>query len=130
MQVQVSLKIEISATAGLSQMEQQIQEAGQQAMREALKQAIKQQEEHNRRCPHCGQRQRRLQGTARRTIATTFGRGAAYRDGVFAVRPVCVGGVQPMTCSSNSKEQRSASPYRKRRGFQAVRGRIGWRVSC
>jgi hypothetical protein len=35
MQVQVSLKIEIEATANLTQMEQQIQEAGRQAMREA-----------------------------------------------------------------------------------------------
>src|SRR5438067_2076346 len=45
MQVQVSLKMEIAATASLSQMEQQIQEAGQQAMREALKQAVRQWED-------------------------------------------------------------------------------------
>ena len=32
MQVQVSLKIEMSATASLAEMEQQIQEAGQLAM--------------------------------------------------------------------------------------------------
>jgi hypothetical protein len=44
------------------------------AMREALKQAIRQQEEHNSKCPHCGEKQRRLEGTVRRTIATTFGR--------------------------------------------------------
>src|SRR2546421_2586896 len=74
MHVQVSLKIEIAATAGLSQMEQQIQQAGQQAMREALKQAIRQQEEHNGKCPHCGGKQRRLEGAVRRSIATTFGR--------------------------------------------------------
>jgi hypothetical protein len=37
MQVQVSLKIEIAATASLTEMEQQIQEAGQAAMREAMK---------------------------------------------------------------------------------------------
>ncbi len=74
MQVQVSLKIEIAATAGLSQREQQIQQAGQQAMREALKQAIRQQEEHHNTCPHCGGKQRRLEGTVRRSIATTFGR--------------------------------------------------------
>src|SRR6266516_3727783 len=74
MQVQVSLKIEIAATAGLSQREQQIQQAGQQAMREALKQAIRQQEEHHNKCPHCGGKQRRLEGTVRRSIATTFGR--------------------------------------------------------
>src|SRR5258708_4424455 len=74
MQVQVSLKIEMAATASLAEMEQRIQEAGQQAMREALKQAIRQREEQNVSCPHCGQKQRRLEGTVRRTIAATFGR--------------------------------------------------------
>ena len=80
MQVQVSLTIEISATASLTEMEQQIQVAGQQAMREALKQAIRQREDQTPCCPHCGQKQRRLEGTVRRTIATTFGRvGVARR---------------------------------------------------
>jgi len=74
MQVQVSLKIELAASASLTQMEEQIQEAGQQAMREALKQTIRQWEEHHHSCPHCGQKQRRLEGTVRRVIATTFGR--------------------------------------------------------
>jgi hypothetical protein len=74
MQVQVSLKIELAASASLTQMEQQIQEAGRQAMREALKQAIRQWEEQSPTCPHCGQKQRRLEGTTRRVIATTFGR--------------------------------------------------------
>ena len=74
MQVQVSLTIEISATASLTEMEQQIQVAGQQAMREALKQAIRQREDQTPCCPHCGQKQRRLEGTVRRTRATTFGR--------------------------------------------------------
>jgi transposase-like protein len=74
MQVQVSLKLELAASASLSQMEQQIQQAGQQAMREALKQAIRQREEQTPCCPHCGQKQRRLEGTVRRVIATTFGR--------------------------------------------------------
>jgi hypothetical protein len=74
MQVQVSLNLEIPATAGLSEMEQRIQEAGQQAMREALKQAIRQREDHTVCCPHCGQKQRRLEGTTRRVIATIFGR--------------------------------------------------------
>ena len=36
MHVQVSLTIEIAATASLSEMEQHIQEAGQQAMRERI----------------------------------------------------------------------------------------------
>ena len=79
MQVQVSLKIEIAASASLTQMEQQIQEAGQQAMREALKQAIRHWEEQTPTCPHCGQKQRRLEGTTRRVIATTFGRVAVPR---------------------------------------------------
>jgi hypothetical protein len=74
MRVQVSLTIEISATASITEMEQQIQEAGQQAMREALKQTIRQWEEQRPACPHCGEKQRRLEGTVRRSIATTFGR--------------------------------------------------------
>ncbi|HEY6407074.1 MAG TPA: hypothetical protein VIY29_06385 [Ktedonobacteraceae bacterium] len=36
MHVQVSLKMELAATASLTQMEQQIQEAGRQAMRERV----------------------------------------------------------------------------------------------
>ena len=74
MQVQVSLKVELAATASLTQMEQQIQEAGQQAMRVALKQAIRRWEDQNTMCPRCGQQQRRLEGTVRRMIATVFGR--------------------------------------------------------
>src|SRR6266446_3800941 len=74
MQVQVSLTIELEATASLTQMEQQIQHVGQQAMRQALKQVIRQWEEHHPTCPHCGEKQHRLEGTTRRVIATTFGR--------------------------------------------------------
>ena len=74
MHVQVSLTIEIAATASLTEMEQQIQQAGQQAMREALKRAIRHWEEQTPACPHCGEKQRRLEGTVRRSIATTFGR--------------------------------------------------------
>jgi len=74
MQVQVSLTMEISATASISEMEQHIQAAGQQAMREALKQAIRHWEDQHRSCPCCGHKQRRLEGTVRRSIATTFGR--------------------------------------------------------
>ena len=43
-------------------------------MRAALKQAIRQWEEQHRACPHCGNTRRRLEGTARRVIATRFGR--------------------------------------------------------
>ncbi len=74
MQVQVSLTIEIGATAGLSEIEQQIQATGQQVMREAFKQAIRHWEDQQQVCPHCGAKQRRLEGTVRRVIATTFGR--------------------------------------------------------
>jgi hypothetical protein len=41
MHVHVSLKVERAATARLTQMEEQIHEAGRPAMREALKQAIR-----------------------------------------------------------------------------------------
>jgi hypothetical protein len=74
MQVQVSLTIEIAATASLTEMEQQIQEAGKPPMREALKQTIRQWEDQRSSCPRCGEKQRRLEGTVRRTIATIFGR--------------------------------------------------------
>ena len=55
MQVQVSLTIEMEATGSITEMEQQIQEAGQQAMRQAMKQAIRHWEDHHQACPHCGQ---------------------------------------------------------------------------
>jgi hypothetical protein len=74
MQVQVSLTIEIGASASIAEMEQRIQEAGQQGMREALKQAIRKREDQNASCPDSGEKQCRLEGTVRRTIATTFGR--------------------------------------------------------
>jgi len=54
MHVQVSLTIEIDATASFTQMEEQIQQAGQQAMRGALKQVIRQWEGQNQTCPHFG----------------------------------------------------------------------------
>ena len=73
MYVQVSLKMEIAATASLSQMEYHIQEAGQQAMREALKTTVRHWEDLHGACPFCGQQQSRLEGTTRRKIATIFG---------------------------------------------------------
>ena len=79
MQVQVSLKMEIVATASLSEMEQQIQQAGQQGMREALKQAVRQWEDQHPVCPHCGAQAHRLEGTTRRVIATLFGRVTVQR---------------------------------------------------
>ena len=100
MQVQVSLKIELAASASLTQMEQQIQEAGRQAMREALKQAIRQWEEQSPTCPHCGQKQRRLEGTTRRVIATTFGRVEVPRRR-FRCQGCGVAGVRPIACSAS-----------------------------
>jgi hypothetical protein len=74
MHVQVSLKMELAATASLAEMEQQVQDIGQQAMRTAFKQTIRQWEDQQQACPHCGAKQRRLEGTVRRVIATLFGR--------------------------------------------------------
>ncbi|MBO0778641.1 MAG: hypothetical protein J2P37_07405 [Ktedonobacteraceae bacterium] len=72
MQVQVSLNIDIEATASISQMEQDIQAAGQQAMREAFKHTVRQWEEQHRPCPQCGQQPSRLEGTASRSLATNL----------------------------------------------------------
>ena len=72
MQVQVSLTIEIAASADLAEIEQQVQEVGQQAMRAALKHTIRYWEDQQQACPHCGATQRRLEGTTRRVLATTF----------------------------------------------------------
>src|SRR6266487_5329441 len=79
MQVQVSLTIELEASVGISEMEEQIQEAGQQAMGHAMKEAVRQWEDEQRICSHCGQAQSRLEGTARRVIATCFGRVTVQR---------------------------------------------------
>ncbi len=56
MHVQVSLTLEIAASASLAEMDQQIQEVGKPAMREALKQAIRHWEEQTPACPHCGEK--------------------------------------------------------------------------
>ncbi len=74
MQVTVSLKIELDATATVDQMEKQVQEAGREAMKEALKQAIRQSEEQQKRCPHCGSEQSQSKGTIQRIILSSFGR--------------------------------------------------------
>jgi hypothetical protein len=74
MYVTVALKMEIDASARLSDMERQIQQAGREAMKEALKQTIRHNEEHQHPCPHCGSEQVRTQGTKRRVLLTSFGR--------------------------------------------------------
>lgn len=74
MQVIVSFKIEVGASASLSEMERQIQEAGREAMKEALKQAIRQQEEQQKGCPACGSERVQTRGTKQRVLLTRFGR--------------------------------------------------------
>jgi hypothetical protein len=74
MYVTVSVKIDLDATASLSDKERQIQEAGRAAMQAALKQAIQQREEEQQTCPACGSGQLRSQGTKRRVLLTSFGR--------------------------------------------------------
>ena len=54
MYVTVSLNIELNASASLSEMERQIQQAGRDVMKAGLKQAIGHIEEQEKMCPHCG----------------------------------------------------------------------------
>lgn len=79
MQIQVSLTVEMDASAGINEMEQQIKEAGQQAMRQAMKQAVRQWEDQQRIGGQCAERLSRLEGTTRRVIATSFGRVTVQR---------------------------------------------------
>jgi DNA-directed RNA polymerase subunit RPC12/RpoP len=74
MQVQVSLILDRSATATLTQMEEQIQLQGHHWMREAMKSAIRNWESQHQRCPACRSRQVRLEGTVPRVLLTQFGR--------------------------------------------------------
>lgn len=73
MHIQVSLMIDIDATADLTTIEHQVQEAGHQGMRQALRQAIRQWEQAHRACPHCGSQQVRGEGTVARSIHALFG---------------------------------------------------------
>ena len=72
--VTVSLKIALDATATLSHMERQIEEAGRAAMKAALKQAIQAAEAQQSSCPGCGSEQFHALGTKRRVLLTRFGR--------------------------------------------------------
>jgi hypothetical protein len=74
MYVTVSLKIELEATAPLSHLENQIEEAGRAAMKAAFKQAIQQNEQQHTGCPRCGSDQVHTRGTKRRVLLTRFGR--------------------------------------------------------
>ena len=73
MHIQVSLTLDIDASATLSAMEQQIQAAGQQSMRDALRQAVRSWEKEHHVCPHCGSQCVRLEGTVARTMQALFG---------------------------------------------------------
>jgi len=73
MHIQVSLMIDIDATADLATIEHQVQDAGHQGMRQALRQTIRQWEQAHRTCPHCGSQQVRGEGTVARTIHALFG---------------------------------------------------------
>ncbi|QBD75086.1 hypothetical protein EPA93_36245 [Ktedonosporobacter rubrisoli] len=73
MRIQVSLTLELNASADLSQMEAQIQEAGQSCMRQALKKAVGAWEQAHRSCPRCGSQLVRTEGTIPRSILTLFG---------------------------------------------------------
>lgn len=74
MYVTVSLKIEIDASASLSDMENQIQQAGREVMKEALKQTLHQSGEQAKTCPACGSERVQRQGTKCRVLLTRFGR--------------------------------------------------------
>jgi len=74
MLVTVSLTGELEASAGITEREAPMQAAGQQAMRQAMKQGVRQWEEAHLTCPSCAEASCRLEGTARRVIATCLGR--------------------------------------------------------
>jgi hypothetical protein len=74
MYITVSLKIELAATASLTEMEGQIQTAGRAAMQAALQTAIRQSEDAEMSCPACGSEQQHSYGTKRRVLLTSFGR--------------------------------------------------------
>jgi transposase-like protein len=73
MHIQVSLIVDIDASADLTTIEHQIQEAGHQTMRQALQQAVRNFEQQHRNCPYCGSGQVRLEGTVARTVQALFG---------------------------------------------------------
>src|SRR5579863_9483444 len=74
MQVIVSFKIEVGASASLSELEGSIREAGREAMKEALKHSIGQREGQETSCPACGSEHCQTRGTKQRVLLTSFGR--------------------------------------------------------
>ncbi|GHO49678.1 hypothetical protein [Ktedonospora formicarum] len=73
MQVTVSLTLEVNANASLTQMEEQVQQAGQRWTRSTLKDVVGVWEHAHRGCPRCGSTQVRTEGTTGRNIQTLFG---------------------------------------------------------
>ncbi len=73
MYIQVSLIVDIDATADLATIEEQIQAAGHQCMRQALQQTIRQWERAHSNCSICGSDQGRSEGTVPRRILALFG---------------------------------------------------------
>jgi transposase-like protein len=73
MQVQVSLILNISARTSVTEIEQQIQQAGRISMRQAMKESIRAWEKQQRRCPRCGSEELRVEGTVSRHLQLLFG---------------------------------------------------------
>jgi transposase len=73
MQVQVSLILDISARASVTEMEQQIMHAGREGMRQAMKESVRAWEKQQRCCPHCGSQELRVEGTVSRHLQLLFG---------------------------------------------------------
>ena len=73
MQVQVSLILDLSARASVTEMEQQIMHAGRESMRQAMKESVRAWEKQQRKCPHCGGEDLRVEGTVSRRVQLLFG---------------------------------------------------------
>ena len=80
MRLQVSLTLEMDASATLASMEEQIEAAGHRWMGEALKEAVRNFEKEHHVCPHCGSYHVRLEGTVSRTVLTQFGKVCLARQ--------------------------------------------------
>ena len=86
MYVIISLKIDLEATAPLSQLENQIEEAGRAAMKAALKQAIQQNEQQHHRCPRCGSDQVHTKANKAPSVADSFWAGGCAAQAVALPR--------------------------------------------
>jgi hypothetical protein len=89
MHIQVSLIVDIDASASLSTIEQQIQEAGHQSMRQALQQGVHQWEREHRSGPYCGRKPGSPGGNrcANRSSALWSGAAAASTPALPALFP-------------------------------------------